>query len=209
MLDPWLKQAGADVPRSLERLRRFAGMLLEWNRGRSNLISSADESRLVARHLAESLEPASWIRQSGAGEFIDLGSGGGLPAIPLAIAGIGRRWTLVESRRNKTLFLRKAIEQLELSDVDVALTRLETLVQQPDWETRYDGFTSRATLRLAPTLALAARCVIPGGSAFLWKGSRLESEMAEDSSWRAAWNEEDRTTLSGGQTVVIRFSRRA
>ncbi len=209
MLTAALERAGADVPRSIEQLRKYAEMLLDWNRGRSNLISRADESRLVARHLAESLDPAGWMRDSGVGEVLDFGSGGGLPAVPLAIVGVGRRWTLVESRRNKTLFLRKVIEDLGLEGVKVELGRLEAIAEQEDLAGRFEGFTSRATLRLGPTLALAARLVSPGGHAFLWKGSRLDEEMAEDDSWRNSWSEEERVQLSGGQAVVVRFARRA
>lgn len=207
LLTPHLLRAGADIVEVLPRIRRFAELLLEWNRGFSNLISNSDENRLVQRHILESLEPAHWIKSSGAKRLMDFGSGGGLPAIPLALAGVGESWTLVESRRNKTLFIRKIIQEFELKNVTVELARLESLPAEADRIGKFDGFTSRATLRLGPTLALAADWVPPGGIAFLWKGSRREQEMAEDRGWESCWRRDDVFSIGGEQTVVAKFVR--
>src|SRR5205814_3823760 len=141
----------------------------QWNRKVSNLVSKNDEDRIVARHILESLEPGHWLRDCGAKRWLDFGSGGGLPAIPLAIGGIGTEWTLVESRRTKTLFLRRALEDLGMKNITVVHSRLEDLLDARDHSSSYDGFTSRATLPLAPTLAMAASFVQPQGTAFLWK----------------------------------------
>lgn len=179
-LKPLLADA-ADPNAALERLKDYAALLMEWNRGVSNLISRNDEDRFVERHLAESLAPAARLRAAGPAHLVDLGSGGGLPAIPLVIAGVGERWTLVESRRNKTLFLRRVVQDLGLAKVAVLTGRLEVLVQEDPEPLRCDGFTSRATLPMGPTLELAARIVRPGGHAFLWKGSSWRGEVEADS----------------------------
>jgi 16S rRNA (guanine527-N7)-methyltransferase len=209
LLTPHLLRAGADIVEVLPRIRRFAEFLLEWNRGFSNLISTSDEGRLVQRHILESIEPAHWIKSSGARRWLDFGSGGGLPALPLALAGVGESWTLVESRRNKTLFLRKMIQEFGLTGIGVELARLESLSSEAGRLGKFDGFTSRATLRLGPTLALAADWVSAGGHAYLWKGSRREQEMAEDRRWEALWDLDDVLAIGGGQTVVARFVRRS
>jgi 16S rRNA (guanine527-N7)-methyltransferase len=209
LLTPHLLRAGADIVEVLPRIRRFAELLLEWNRGFSNLISTSDENRLVQRHILESLEPAHWIKSSGARRWMDFGSGGGLPALPLALAGIGESWTLVESRRNKTLFLRKVIQEFGLTNIDVELARLESLPMEAERLGKFDGFTSRATLRLGPTLALAADWVPPGGLACLWKGSRREQEMVEDRQWQTFWDRDEVFAIGNGQTVVARFIRKA
>lgn len=192
----------------LPRMKRYAEMLLEWNRGFSNLISASDESRLVERHILESLAPAAWIRETGPKRIMDFGSGGGFPAIPLALAGVGEQWLLVESRRNKTLFLRKVAEELELRGIDVELARLEMLLGDSSRIGRFDAFTSRATLRLGPTLALAANWVIEGGSAYLWKGSRKDEEMAGDQRWERSWDHSGSFDIGNGQTSVSRFIRK-
>jgi 16S rRNA (guanine527-N7)-methyltransferase len=201
-------RAGASAEPTLARLRRFCELLLQWNRRVSNLISKNDESRVVARHVIESLEPAHWVRESGARKWLDFGSGGGFPALPLAIVHVGSSWTLVESRRTKSLFLRKAVEELGLRDVTVVLARLEEIADLDVHVGAYDGFTSRATLPIAPTLALAAKVVRSGGVAFLWKGSRREEEMAADPFWREAWEHEGLLGIGSGQTVIAKFRRK-
>lgn len=208
LITPHLVRVGADPKVVLPKIRQYAEALLEWNRGYSNLISRSDEARLVERHIAESLEPAHWLQASGARRWMDLGSGGGLPALPIALAGVGESWTLVESRRNKTLFLRKVKQDIGIDNVSVELARLEMLAADAERLGRFDGFTSRATLRLGPTLALAADWVVPGGHAFLWKGSRREQEMAEDRTWERSWVFDGLLGLSSGRTVVERFVRK-
>jgi len=205
MVQERLESVGADAGEALPKVRRYVEMLLEWNRGFSNLISSGDEPRIVERHVLESLAPASWIKRDGPKEFMDFGSGGGFPAIPLALAGVGERWVLVESRRNKTLFLRKVIQEIGLIGVEVELARLETLLEESGRLGRFDAFTSRATLRLGPTLALASNWLVEGGSAYLWKGSRREREMEDDRRWANSWSLADSFEISNGQTSVARF----
>jgi 16S rRNA (guanine527-N7)-methyltransferase len=207
-LVPHLLKARVSPEATIERLRRYARQLIEWNRGISNLISRRDEERIVERHLAESIAPAAWLRASPATRWLDFGSGAGLPAIPLAITGVGPRWTLVESRRMKTLFLRKATEVLKLEHFEIVVARLEHLVPEPERKGAYDGFTSRATLALGPTLALAAHFVAPGGTAFLWKGSQREKEMSEDPRWAESWEFDGLLGIGDAQTVVARFTRK-
>ncbi len=215
-LVPALERAGADVEATLPRLAEYVGSVLSWNRTVSNLISRGDEARLVSRHLAESLEPAAWLAESGARRWIDLGSGAGFPALPIAIAGVGNNWLLVESRRPKTLFLRRVIGQLCLSNVFVVHSRLEDLLHRaalgqrdPDLARAggvpFDALTSRATMRLAPTLDLAAASVRSGGHAFLWKGSARGTEKASAEDWSERWRDDGERVLESGQTAVCRF----
>ncbi len=206
-LVPHLLRVGADPDVAIERLKTYMRELCEWNRNVSNLISGNDEQRFVERHILESLQPAYWLKEAGASRWLDLGSGGGLPAIPLIVAGIGESWTLVESRRTKTLFLRRVLDALELPGVEVVNERIETVVEDPALHGRFDGFTSRATLTLAPTLLFAAALVSPGGDAFLWKGSSREQEMKESVGWESAWRLEGLLGIGAGANVVCRFKR--
>jgi len=207
-LIPHLLKIGADPAESVFRLRRYCELLLQWNRKVSNLISRNDEPRIVARHIVESIEPAYWLNECGAKRWLDFGSGAGLPAIPLIIAGIDGDWALVESRRTKTLFMRRALEDLGIKNVSVVNARLEDLVSDETHVNSYDGFTSRATLTLSPTLAVAATFVRTGGTAFLWKGSRREEEMAADQSWREQWDADGLLKIGDGATAVARFKRK-
>jgi 16S rRNA (guanine527-N7)-methyltransferase len=205
---PSLLKVGATPDTVMPILRRYCEMVLQWNRKVSNIISRTDEPRIVARHVLESLEPAHWLKESGATRWLDFGSGAGLPALPLAIAGVGGTWTLVESRRTKTLFLRKAVDEIGVRGITVLLSRLEDLVGLAEHAASYDGFTSRATETLTPTLAIAAEFVRPGGTAFLWKGSRREAEMAADVSWQKSWDFDGLLEIGGGMTSVARFRRK-
>lgn len=207
-LRPLIPGDDAEVESRLLALRGYARQLLEWNRGVSNLISRHDEPRIVERHLRESLLPARAIAAAGARRFVDFGSGAGLPAIPLALCGIGDHWTLVESRRNKTLFLRKVQQDNKLKHIDVRTGRLEVLVEEQLAELSCDAFTSRATASVGPTLQLAGRIVVPGGRAFLWKGSSFQQEMdASQASWASGWQLERVTQLADGLNVVVVFIR--
>jgi 16S rRNA (guanine527-N7)-methyltransferase len=206
-LIPHLLRVGADADLALERLKSYMRELCEWNRNVSNLISGNDEKRFVERHVLESLQPAYWLKESGAERWADLGSGGGLPALPLIIAGIGEAWTLVESRRTKTLFLRRVIDALGLPNVEVVNERIETVVGDTKRHGVFQGFTSRATLTMAPTLAMAAPLVAPGGDAFLWKGSGREQEMKDSVDWESAWRLEGLLGIGSGVNVVCRFKR--
>ncbi len=198
----------ADPDAALAMLREYAKLLLEWNRGVSNLVSRHDESRLVERHLRESLYVANTMKIAEIGHIVDYGSGAGLPAIPLAIAGVGTRWTLVESRRNKTLFMRKAIEELGLKGISVMLARLEVAADSERTALTCDALTSRATAKLGPTLALASRLVRPGGRAYLWKGSSWESEIAPDADgWAGSFEREAALAISDSPNVVLVFKR--
>ena len=207
LLRPALLSTGVDIEPALGRLQRYAELLLEWNRSVSNIMSKHDEDRIVERHLLESIAPAARLRDCGARTWLDFGSGAGFPAIPLAIAGVGDAWTLVESRRMKTLFVRKTLQELKLEAFEVINDRLENMVSDPARSAGYDGFVSRATMRLGPTLALAAPLVREGGNAFLWKGSGREEEMVQDVTWRSRWAPAEVRQVGTGPNVVARFTR--
>jgi 16S rRNA (guanine527-N7)-methyltransferase len=175
-------------------------------------MSKNDEGRIVVRHLAESLMPARKMAKSGVASWLDFGSGAGFPAIPLIVAGVGKKWLLVESRRQKTLFLKRAIQELKLEDVGVVATRLEKLEPAP---AEFEGFTSRATEGIDLTLELAARHIGPGGRAFLWQKASWPEGVA-GGSWKSSWDQASVTRR--GETIpptdgqpascVVEFLRR-
>jgi 16S rRNA (guanine527-N7)-methyltransferase len=207
-LIPHLLRAGTDDPEAaVEKMRRYAQLLIEWNRSVSNLISGNDEPRILDRHIRESLEPAYWLHEAGGARWLDFGAGAGLPGIPLAIAGIGEHWTMVESRRPKVLFMRKAIETLGLRGIEIYHGRLETLVEETSGPRLLDGFVSRATLHLEPTLEIAQKLVVNSGNAFLWKGSRRDEESSDGGSWGRHWELTGILGVGDGQTAVMRFLR--
>jgi 16S rRNA (guanine527-N7)-methyltransferase len=111
-------------------LERFEELLR--SRGvRLGLISESDQGRIRERHIEDSLRALSCI---GAGDrdVVDLGSGAGLPGIPLAVAAPDRRFTLVESLRRRGAFLELAVQELALANVSVVVGRAEDLVIEAD-----------------------------------------------------------------------------
>ena len=89
---------------------------------------------------------------------------------------------------------------------DVAYNELlKTFVEEANG--LYDGFTSRATLRLAPTLEIAKSVVRPGGCVFLWKGSRRDEEL-QAGSWNGDWNLEETRELGNGQVSIVKFIKK-
>lgn len=207
-LRPLLSGSAEEREATIERLRVFGLELLRWNQGVSNLVSHDDELRLVDRHITDSLAGLTVLKDLGCKRLVDFGSGGGFPALPLAIAGVGEAWTLVESRRNKTLFLRRAIQESGLSHVDVVTGRLEMLIAEDPEPFHCDGFTSRATMKAAPTLLLAAQIVAAGGHAVLWKGSGAGEELAVDGAWREFWEESAVHPIGSGPNSIHVFTRK-
>ena len=206
-LRPLLAGGEKDRELAIGRLRLFALELLRWNQGVSNLVSHDDELRLVDRHIAESLAGVSVLNKLNCKYIVDFGSGGGFPALPLALAGVGERWTLVESRRNKTLFLRRALQELHTDGIEVITARLEVLIADDPASLRCDGFTSRATMKAVPTLLMAAEIVDPGGHAVLWKGSAVTDELAADESWRESWSDPVVHPIGDGPNTIVVFER--
>jgi 16S rRNA G527 N7-methylase RsmG len=107
------------------------------------------------------------------------------------------------------LFMRKTIADLDLQNVDIFHGRLESLViERPNLEP-FDGLTSRATMRLSPTLEMAEPLVKKHGLAFLWKGSRRDEELRESGTWAKRWDLGDVLEIGMENTAVARFSKKA
>jgi 16S rRNA (guanine527-N7)-methyltransferase len=143
-----------------DRVHAYARLLLDWNR-RVNLTGAHSMAQLD-RHLADArgLLVLGW---SGVESVIDIGSGGGLPAIPLAIHFPKIRFTLVEADRQKAAFLRHAAGTLDLANVAVAAARAEVLARDPAYRERFDRAIARAAAPPAVLLELALPFVRVGG----------------------------------------------
>ena len=101
---------------------------------------------------------------------IDIGSGGGSPAIPFALSVPGLRLLMVESKTRKSVFLREAVRALEM-DADVAASRFETLLARPDLHEAHDLLTIRAVRVETRALMRLQAFVKPGGFIFLFRNS--------------------------------------
>ena len=159
-----------------ERLHIYAELLLRWNRS-INLISRADEAQFWQRHVEDSLQLVPHIPPQTA-RAIDLGSGGGLPGLVLAIA-TGIPFDLVESDNRKAAFLREAARATS-AQVTVHAVRIEA-ARLP----KSTLITARALAPVTQLLALMERLLAPDGTALLLKGATVEQELTDA---QAAWN---------------------
>lgn len=174
-------------PADLERLERFLGLLLLANKT-TNLTAITDPAAAWIKHVLDamtlmpllaSIEP----KAPAAAEplrVIDIGSGGGVPAIPLAIVMPDVRFTLVEATGKKAAFLQATAAALGLSNITVVQDRAERVGQDHRaHRERYDAATARALGHLAVVTELAGPLVRPGGVVLAVKGARADEELEE------------------------------
>lgn len=155
--------------------QRFVALLLEANR-RVNLTRVTAPEAVARLHILDSLAALPILDEWGPGSVIDLGSGGGLPAIPLALARPETRWTLVDSVAKKAALLRAFAEALGLRNVVVLVERAEALGQDPRHRERYPAVTARACAPLPVLAELALPLLEIGGSLLAWKGPLAEGD---------------------------------
>ena len=153
------------------RLLDYLALLDRWNRT-YNLTAIRDPRDMLTKHLLDSLAMAAFVDD---GPLADLGTGPGLPGIPLAIANPALRVALVESNGKKARFLREAVRSLELGNARVVESRAEAL----DEPAGFRLITARALDRLAGIIAVGGHLLAPGGRLLAMKGARPDAEIAE------------------------------
>ncbi len=174
-LDAGLRALPLD-PALAEPLARYLALLLRWN-ATYNLTAIRDPREMVTKHLLDSLAMAPFV--ASVPTLADLGTGPGLPGIPLAIAIPGLRVTLVESNGKKARFMREAIRHLGLSNAEVAESRIETLDRPGGLQTgTFMAITARALATLPQIVHLGGHLLAPGGVLLAMKGTRPDDEIA-------------------------------
>ena len=157
-----------------EQLAEFAKLLLEWNE-RINLVSRKDTERLVVHHIGHSLAPLLHIPFSPEVSVLDLGTGGGLPGIPLAIAYPQVQFHLIDSIAKKIRAVEDIVTRLHLPNVRVSRIRAEELVEKYDW------VVTRGVANLMQLWQWAQPLIKPNlpsgqGGLIAYKGFPLEEE---------------------------------
>ncbi|WP_159017002.1 16S rRNA (guanine(527)-N(7))-methyltransferase RsmG [Cognatiluteimonas profundi] len=151
-------------------LQAYLALLDRWNRT-YNLTAIRDPREMVTKHVLDSLAMHGFVDD---GSLADLGTGAGLPGIPLAIANPALQVTLVESSGKKARFLREAARSLQLGNVRVAESRIETLGEAG----AYDAITARALATLPLILELGGHLLKPDGRLLAMKGVVPDDEIA-------------------------------
>jgi 16S rRNA (guanine527-N7)-methyltransferase len=160
-------------------LELFLQEMGRWNQVH-NLTAIEDEKDSVRLHLIDSIAVLPVLRgflKSPTPHIADLGSGGGLPAIPIAIIQADWHLTLIEAIRKKTAFLQHVRGKLKLKNIEVLSERVENVALQQSGQ--FDAVISRAFTSLARFLELALPLLKPDGLVFAMKAKRADEEMAE------------------------------
>jgi len=162
-LDEGLAALGLDLPASVrERLLAYIALLAKWNRV-YNLTAVRRPEQMIARHLLDSLAVLPYLR---AARVLDVGSGAGLPGIPLALARPDCSFVLLDSNRKKTRFMTQAAAELGLENVEVVSARIDDYRPKAP----FDTIVSRAYASLGELVSAARGICAPGGVYLIMKG---------------------------------------
>lgn len=170
-LERGLATLGIALPDAAQRkLLAYVALLQKWNKTFA-LTALRDPAKAVSHHLLDSLAVLPYVTQD---SLLDVGSGGGQPGIPLAIARPDLAVTLLDSNSKKTAFLQQAVIELELKNVAVHCGRVEQY-RPPE---KFAGIVSRAFSELSDFVTLSAALLKADGRWLALKGVRPDDEIA-------------------------------
>ena len=180
-----------------EKLLDYLQLLEKWNKA-YNLTAVRDVHEMLIKHVLDSLAMHRFVES---GSLADLGTGPGLPGIPLALAKPGLQVSLVESNGKKCRFLREALRVLNLGNARVIESRAEAVQESG----QYDLITARALDRLSGIIEVGGHLLKPGGQLLAMKGVQPDEEIAElPAGWQFAGSHRLRVPgLAGERHLVI------
>lgn len=156
-----------------ESLATFGKLLIKWNRV-YNLTSITSEKDVLRLHILDSLSFVAAIKEKQLQNVLDVGSGGGLPAIPLAILRPETKVTMIDAVQKKTVFLQQVILQLGLKNANAIHIRIEDFKEE-----NFDAVTCRAFATVGKTISLTKRFLNSDGRWLLMKGKVPNEELSE------------------------------
>ncbi|MBF0785482.1 16S rRNA (guanine(527)-N(7))-methyltransferase RsmG [Muribacter muris] len=153
-----------------QQLVEFVNLLNKWNKA-YNLTSVRDPDEMLVKHIMDSLVVSPYLQGS---HFIDVGTGPGLPGIPLAIANPDKQFVLLDSLGKRITFIKNALRTLGLTNVEPVLSRVEQYRER-----QFDGVLSRAFASLSDMVDWCYHLPNENGLFYALKGIYHESELAE------------------------------
>ncbi|MDR1457800.1 MAG: 16S rRNA (guanine(527)-N(7))-methyltransferase RsmG [Puniceicoccales bacterium] len=162
----------------LHRLVEYSKLLGEWNE-KINLISRKDIQNVIDRHIIPSLSISAVESFTRGEDVLDIGTGGGLPGIPLAIVCRETRFTLMDSVGKKIIAVNDMVKRLNLQNVKTINIRAE------DFFDRFDKIVGRAVTNLADFLKYSKKLLKPNGKIFYLKGGDYTNDLGLPNVWNS------------------------
>lgn len=163
---------------AIDQFETLTTLLLEWNQ-KFNLTRITDPTEIAVKHYMDSLSLLSFVRLKKGASVIDVGTGAGLPGIPLKIVLPDIRLALLDSVKKKLAFAEAAAQELGMSDVKFIHARAEDAGRDAALRERFDLSVSRAVARLALLCELCLPFCRIGGRFVAYKGPDAEAEIDE------------------------------
>jgi 16S rRNA (guanine527-N7)-methyltransferase len=163
-------------PELSDTLLKYLTILLEYNKT-TNLTSIRDWDEAVVKHLHDSLSIKLWAGKKGSIRILDLGSGAGLPGIPLSAIYPDDKVFLLEANNKKAKFMEYAIDQLGLLNCSLLKGRSEDLARDNELRETFDLVTTRAVSQLPVLLELSFPFLKVGGFLVAYKGPSVQDEI--------------------------------
>lgn len=179
-LGRFLEERGVESGSAVETLEEYERLIRRWN-ARGNLVSRRDLGRLRDRHVLDSLSLLPWWH----GSLADVGSGAGLPGVPLAIARPESPVTLVERSERKARFLQHVIIELALDNVELVEADVREPLPGSLAKRRFATVTARAVAPPGATWALLRSLLAPTGVALIQSAEPLEPSLFDGGEIRA------------------------
>ncbi len=160
----------------LDNLMRYAGELVLWNK-KVNLISRKDEENIIEKHILHSLSILKKVELKHKAVCLDIGTGGGLPGIPIKIAREDISMLLIDSIAKKIKITEMLAKHTGLRKISAKAARAEEMAHDKDYQQRYDCIMARAVSKTASMLAMAKPMLKKTGKLVLLKGGDLSEEI--------------------------------
>ncbi len=159
-----------------QKIDKYIQLLIEYNQ-KLNLISKNEEHQVKDKQIADSLAITELLKPISGQNLLDLGTGGGLPGIPIAISFPKLQATLLDSTKKKIDTLNDIIKKLKLKNLQTITGRIEEIAHKKDFREKFDYVTAKALAELPTLLEYSIPFLKVKGLFFAYKGPNFEEEI--------------------------------